>query len=250
MPILLFGGIDPSGGAGLSADMRTLERFDCHSFPVPTCLTVQNSKGVERVVPVDGKLIEEMAESAINEGKIDGVKIGLCGDGNVVHSIEKIIKKYGLENVVLDTVFSAQAGGDLISEKTFSELKKRLVPLADILTPNLQELRRLTGIGIHDEKDAVRACEKALKLGCKAVAAKHLEKGRNVIDFYVDPERKEIYLKRKHLKGGTRGGGCVFSTLLCYYLSRDSGAYESFIKAEKIMEYAKTRKIGNGIVVV
>jgi hydroxymethylpyrimidine/phosphomethylpyrimidine kinase len=162
--VLCFSGHDPSGGAGIQADIETLISFSCHAASVITALTEQDSRNVKKIIPQRPDDIISQARTVLADFPVKAFKIGLIGHHETAEAICSILQDYPQIPVILDPVLAAGGGTELATEQLINTLKTRLLPLTHVLTPNSIEARRLTGT-----EDLTDAAMKLMKMGCKAV---------------------------------------------------------------------------------
>lgn len=213
---LTIAGSDPSGGAGIQADMKTAAAFGLYSMSAITAVTVQNTMGVSDVFPIDGKLIRAQAQAVFEDIFPDCVKIGMCATYQAVCEIAELLKEHNPENTVIDTILLSSSGYSLL-EKTAAELMcERLFPLADVITPNVPEAQSLTGIKIICEEDMEKAAEYMYKKWGCAVLLKggHL----NGCDILFDGAA-HFYRHKLIDNPNTHGTGCTLSTALACSLA-------------------------------
>jgi len=144
--VLSFSGHDPSGGAGIQADIETLISHQCHAASVITALTEQDTRNVTKLIPQRPEDIVSQANTLLDDLPVSAFKIGLCGHHETVAAIHTIIKQHPHIPVVLDPVLAAGGGAELSNDQLIASIKDLLLPLTTVITPNSQEARRLTGL--------------------------------------------------------------------------------------------------------
>jgi hydroxymethylpyrimidine/phosphomethylpyrimidine kinase len=205
--ILTVSGLDPCGGAGLHADVKTAKALGFHSISVITALTVQNTCKVFEVQPVNPEIISNQLKALLEDTVIGGVKIGLIPNLEVANVVKKYLKR--VEAVkVLDPVLSATAGGKIGDKEGYKLLARGV----DVITPNLREAKEITGLQAEPEKLAKEIYE---KFGCSVVITGGEMGGKDLIyDGRVFSVEAEFSLVEIH------GTGCVYSTALTCYLAK------------------------------
>ncbi|OHY73846.1 hydroxymethylpyrimidine/phosphomethylpyrimidine kinase [Marinobacter sp. AC-23] len=158
--------MDPSGGAGIQADIQAITSLGCHPLPVLTCLTVQDTRNVYGAEAVNPELIRQQLKYVSEDAPIHAVKTGALGSSAVVEVLVEFLAKYPDIPVITDPVIKAAGGGDLADDELLATMKERLFPLAEMITPNGIELALLGEAEIPDE-----AARKLLKKGCASVLA-------------------------------------------------------------------------------
>jgi hydroxymethylpyrimidine/phosphomethylpyrimidine kinase len=162
--VLCFSGHDPSGGAGIQADIETLHRLGCHACTVITALTVQDSTNVRAVLPQSAQRLVEQAEAVMADMPIAAVKIGLLGSAELAAAVAGLVRRLGPVPLVLDPVLAAGGGTELAGEELIHRIRSDLLPFTTVLTPNSPEARRLAGDTALDRCAAI-----LLDAGCRHV---------------------------------------------------------------------------------
>lgn len=236
-------GVDPGGGAGIAADIKTFAAFGVHGTCVVTSVTAQNTKGVLGSFDLPVKFIEDQFNAVINDIKVDCVKTGMLSSPDIVRAVAGMVEKQKLP-LVIDPVMAAEAGGELLRDEAVRILIEELLPLAEVVTPNVFEAERLSGMGIKDIDGARKAARKIHDLGAKAVIVTggHLE-GTDVLydgDFTL--------IEGKLVKGGTHGSGCTHSAAITAELAMGTHLIEAARRAKEFVGQAilASIKIGGG----
>jgi hydroxymethylpyrimidine/phosphomethylpyrimidine kinase len=222
--VLTIAGFDPSSGAGMTADLKTIAAHHLYGVACITALTVQSTQGVRRVQPVDSKLVRETLDTLILDVRPAAVKIGMFASGEVAAEVADFLSSASLRNVVLDPVLRSSSGASLLDAAGFGALRSRLLGRVDVITPNLEEAGRLADIDVRDLDSARAAARKLVELGVKAavVTGGHLPEFTDVL-----AERKpEGKIELEEFPGedvetaNTHGTGCAFSTALACNLAK------------------------------
>src|SRR5579863_3724349 len=185
--VLTIAGFDPSSGAGVTADIKTIAAHGCYGVACITAMTVQSTAGVQRVEPVDPALVTDTLQELITDIPIAAVHIGMLGTGKVVKAIVEFLSersgKAKLPNVVLDPILKSSSGADLLDAAGTRLLIERLIPLADVITPNVDEAAILTGLKVTDLEEMRGAAAKLHEMGSSAVVVTggHLEKAIDLL---------------------------------------------------------------------
>ncbi|VVB96679.1 Bifunctional thiamine biosynthesis protein ThiDN [uncultured archaeon] len=242
--VLTIAGVDSGGGAGVAADLKTFAALGVHGTCIITSVTAQNTRGVLNSFDIPVGFIKEQFDAVISDIRIDYAKTGMLSSPDIVRTVASLVKKHKLQ-LVIDPVMAAEAGGKLLRDEAVSVLIEKLLPLASVVTPNVFEAERLSGLKIKDIKGAEKAARKIHELGAKAVIVTggHLQ-GTDVL--YADGEFTHI--EGKLLKGGTHGSGCTHSAALTAELARGTPLIEAARSAKKFVEHAivASEKIGGG----
>ena len=153
--LLSIAGTDPSGGAGMYADVKTFSALGCYATSAITAIVAQNTCGVREVYPLPLSILEAQLRAVFDDIEIDAVKIGMVADRDTALCIRRLVLEYAPRHVVLDPVMVAKSGDRLVDAHAVAAVRELLVPLADIVTPNLPEAAELLGTGIPDSRDAM-----------------------------------------------------------------------------------------------
>ena len=159
---LTIAGSDSSGGAGIQADIKTMTANGVFAMSAVTALTAQNTTGVTGIMEVSPEFLKEQIDCIFTDIRPDAVKIGMVSSAELIRAIAEKLKEYQAENIVVDPVMVATSGAKLISDDAIGTLKEALLPMADILTPNIPEAEVLSGMEVKTEEDMVKAAEKIM----------------------------------------------------------------------------------------
>ncbi|MDO4175463.1 MAG: bifunctional hydroxymethylpyrimidine kinase/phosphomethylpyrimidine kinase [Eubacteriales bacterium] len=217
---LTIAGSDSCGGAGIQADIKTMTANGVYAMSAITALTAQNTTGVTGIMEVSPEFLQEQLTDVIEDIWPDAVKIGMVSSSGLIEVIADTIEKYQLKHVVVDPVMVATSGAKLISEDAIATLKQRLIPLADVITPNIPEAEVLADMKIASSDDMVAAAKKISEgYGC-AVLCKG---GHNMNDandlLYRDGGCKWFYGNRID-NPNTHGTGCTLSSAIASNLAK------------------------------
>jgi len=246
---LSIAGFDGSGGAGIQADLKTFSALGCYGMTVLTALPVQNTCGVRNCYGISLKAIEDQLEAIFDDIVPDSIKIGMLFSEDIVELVAKFLEKHAAEiPIVLDPVMVAKSGDSLLLPGAVSALKKKLIGLATVITPNLPEACALVG----DIQDPIALGEKLLKLGPNAVLLKGGHgKGATSEDLFLNQQgdREWLRTKRIHSKN-THGTGCTLSSAICALLAQDVPLFEACEGAKRYLFGAilasKDNSVGHG----
>jgi len=219
--VLIIAGSDSSGGAGIQADIKTVTALGSYAMTAITAVTCQNTKGVEAIIPIPIKYLQKQITMVLDDLGANTVKIGMLHNPDVVKCVYKILKKYKIKNIVLDPVMIAKGGTRLVNNNSIKYLKKLLLPLCNVVTPNIPEAEVLTGYSILNKEDMIEAAKKIISMGAKNVILKggHL-KNKMIFDILVSKKTIRIFPKRKIKTSHTHGTGCTLSSALATCLSQ------------------------------
>jgi hydroxymethylpyrimidine/phosphomethylpyrimidine kinase len=247
--VLSIAGFDPSSGAGVTADIKTIAAHGCYGIACITAVTVQSTSGVGRVEAVDPNVIAETLEELSADIPIAAVHIGMLGSAKVVRVVaDFLIQRSGkakLPNVVLDPILNSSSGIALLDAPGTRLLIEKLIPLADVLTPNVDEAAALTGLKVTDLDEMRAAVAKLHQMGSAAVVITggHLDKAIDLLSFTTKRGIEQEVFKAERLRSNsTHGTGCAFSTAMACHLALDRGLPEAALLAKTYV----TAAIGAG----
>lgn len=228
--VLVFAGTDPTGGAGLQADILTLASLGCHPLSVVTAVTVQDTVGVDDFFPMEAEWIADQARSVLEDMPVAAIKIGMIGSVEAVAAIAEVVSDYPDIPLVLDPVLSSGRGDPLANEELMAALIDLLLPQATVLTPNSIEARRLAeGVGDDDEEldtdseeapDLLDCARELIDLGCEFVliTGAH-EQGAQVVNTLYNTRGVMDRQKWERLPGSYHGSGCTLASALAGFLA-------------------------------
>jgi hydroxymethylpyrimidine/phosphomethylpyrimidine kinase len=248
--VLTIAGFDPCSGAGITADIKTIAAHGCYGISCITAMTVQSTSGVKRVEPADPILVTDTLEELAADVEIAAVHIGMLGSGKVADAVADFLGRAGphgerLPNVVLDPILKSSSGADLLDQAGVRVVVERLIPLSDVVTPNIGEASSLTGIKIQDLDEMKAAAAKLHEMGARAVVVTggHLEKAIDLLSFTTKHGvEQEIFKAERQRSNSTHGTGCAFATAMACHLALDRGIAEATLLAKIYV----TAAISNG----
>jgi len=215
--VLAFAATDPSGGAGLQADILTLSSMGCHPLSVVTAVSVQDTVGVEELLPLDAEWIADQARCVLEDMPVSVFKIGLLGSVEIIAVIAEIVSDYPEVPLVLDPILTSGRGDDLASDDIISAMRELLVPQATVLTPNSLEARRLA-LEDSDENEypGLDECaRRLLALGCEyiLITGTH-ENTPEVVNTLYSQEGSVRSDAWQRLPGSYHGSGCTLASAI------------------------------------
>ena len=206
---LTVAGFDPSGGAGLQADLKTFSAFGVSGKSVATSITIQNTVGVEAVHNISPEVVEQQLRAIFRDGKPGAVKTGMLGNELIVETVVRILRRYRVKKIVVDPVIYSSSGKSLLSEPGIQVMKKELLPVTFLLTPNLNETEILSGVKIRQPSDRIRAARVLIKMGAKNILIKGGHLKGEPQDFFFDGKRS-LCLNADRVTGvDVHGTGCT-----------------------------------------
>ena len=250
MNLLSIGGSDPSSGAGIQSDIKTFSIFDVHALTVITAITGQNTSNFGIVEPVSKKMVENQLESIISDFKIDGIKIGMVYNSEIIKTVHQYLKKLKIP-IIVDPVVKSTTGGMLIKKSAIDDFKKFIIPLATVITPNKFEAEILAKTKINSKNTPEKIAKIIQTMGAKNVVITGVQiKNKEVLDFVLEGNKKYYITDKKILKIN-RGSGCIHSAAVLYAIIKNKNIKESLKFAKKITlnSIKNSRKAGKGIVI-
>ena len=217
--VLSIAGFDPSSGAGITADIKTIAALGCYGVSAITAHTIQSTAGVRRVIPVEPELLTDSLEELTGDVKVSAVHIGMLGTGSLVSIVARFLRRSELPNVVLDPILVSSSGSRLLDQPGVELLVRELVPLADVITPNIDEAAALTRLEVKNPQQMAIAAERLHEMGVEAVVITggHLDPAIDILSVKGEAVQK---FHGEHLHStNTHGTGCAFSTALACYLA-------------------------------
>ena len=238
---LTIAGSDPTGGAGLQADLRTFKSMGVYGISVPSVLTAQNTNGVFDIYELPPDFFITQIDVLLRDIHPDASKTGMLHSFEIVRITAEKIGQYSLKNIVVDPVTVSSTGVSLIQDGTLEAMKQCLFPLAKVITPNINEASLFTGIDIKDEEDMKRAAARLKEFGPETVIItgghlvvdSTLREGKT-IDLFFDG-REFLSLQRDKISGEFHGTGCVFSSAVTACLAFGYDVREAAVKANEFV---------------
>lgn len=243
--VLTIAGFDGSGGAGIQADIKTFSALGCYATSVLTALPVQNTQGVRKIYPVSMEAVADQLEAVLDDIFPKAIKIGMVHTSQLVEVIINTLKKYPKVPIVFDPVMVATSGHRLIEEETVTTIIEKLFPIADIITPNMDEAAILAGIEVKTLHEMLAAGEKILKYGCKNILLKGGHQETSRITSLLISENQEVisYETEKFITDNTHGSGCTLSSAVAAYMARGENLKDAVAKAQQyVFEAIKNGK--------
>jgi hydroxymethylpyrimidine/phosphomethylpyrimidine kinase len=222
---LTVAGSDPTGGAGLQADLKVFKEFNVHGLSVVSAITAQNTEGVDSIFPVGKDSLEKQLRILLSDIKPDALKIGMLYSKWAVEIIAKVFKEYSLENLVIDPVTVSSSGMSLVDNGTLDLLRDELFPFSKIITPNIYEASVITGIVIKDENDMENTAKILKDMGPDVVVITGGNLHEMALDLYYDGGSH--YIEGEKIKGEYHGTGCTFSAAVTALLALGHNPLES-----------------------
>lgn len=256
---LSIAGSDPSGGAGIQADLKTFSALGVYGTTAITALVDENTMGVYGIHPVPIKFVENQIRSVLDDTGANAIKIGMLHDSDLIQRVVHTLKDYpSIDNIVLDPVMVATSGDPLLELDSVETLKRELIPYARIITPNIPEATLLLGEEISRQSQLEEAALNLSRIydGKKVsvlIKAGHLDEGQDfLVDIFYNAEKKSfIHLEAERIHtNNTHGTGCTLSSAIAAFLAKGEELDNAVIKAKNYLSGAlragSILKIGKG----
>jgi hydroxymethylpyrimidine/phosphomethylpyrimidine kinase len=234
---LTIAGSDPSGGAGIQADLKTFHQFGVYGEAAITLLTVQNSQHLSRVEIMPADLVIEQINAVVSDIPPAAAKTGALGSVEIVEAVAGLAESFTFP-LIVDPVMISKHGGRLISPAAEEALKTKLLPCASLVTPNMPEAEALTGITIRSERDMETAGQRLRDFGCKAALIKGGHLPGNAVDILSAPEMLKRFSTRRIDTRHTHGTGCTYAAAITAGLALGNPLHEAIRIAKQFLQSA------------
>jgi hydroxymethylpyrimidine/phosphomethylpyrimidine kinase len=249
---LTIAGSDPTGGAGVQADLKVFRHFGVHGLSALSALTAQNTFRVTATRPIEADFLEEQLNTLLSDIRPQALKTGMLFSPEAVWVVARMVKGFELENLVIDPVIRSSTGAPLIRQEALDVLKSELFPLARVITPNIQEASVLSGVAILSEQDMELAARELMKAGPRAVIItgghrlpRTAPAPRETVDVLYDGSRF-FRFRGTRMRGDFHGTGCAFSAAVTALLARGNSLRGAVRKAKDFMETALSGAVSLG----
>ncbi len=241
--VLTIAGSDPSGGAGIQADLKTFSRLRVYGMSVVTALTAQNTAGVAGIMDVPADFVGCQLDAVFTDVPPEAVKTGMLRTAGIIETIVDKLKQYQVTKLVVDPLMVSKSGSPLLDPGAVATLSRTLVPLALLITPNTDEARALTGKNIRSTTDMEEAAPRIHAMGAKYVLIKggHLE--GDATDVLFDGQEFFRFRSERLQTRDTHGTGCVLSAAIAAHLALG----KSVVEAVRLGKELVTEAIRNGL---
>jgi len=251
--VLTIAGSDSGGGAGIQADLKTFSAIGCYGMSVITALTAQNTQGVKAIHAVPPAFAVQQIEAVLSDIGADAIKIGMLYSAELIEAVAQALKKHGARKIVLDPVMVAQSGDKLLQDDAIEAIKENLMPLADVVTPNIPEASVLCGRQLKQWSDIESAAETLARHGSRSILIKggHRHENKSTDLLFLAGENRFVSLEADRIETrNNHGTGCTLSSAIASYMAKGSDVEEAVQKAKTFMNHAiaagAAYKIGHG----
>jgi hydroxymethylpyrimidine kinase/phosphomethylpyrimidine kinase len=245
---LTVAGFDPSGGAGVVADVKTFAAFGCFATAAVTSLTFQNTTGVYGASHQTAETVRAQVLAVVTDFRVAGAKTGMLPTREIIEEVARLFREQELPAPVVDPVVRSTSGYDLIDDAALDALKRELLPLALIITPNIPEAERITGLEIRDRAGMVEAARVMRAMGTRAVLVKGGHLSGSALDV-LDEEGEVTFFEAPRIETtSTHGTGCTLAAAIAACLARGANLEDSVAAAKVYVTEAIRRapRLGRG----
>lgn len=248
MNILAIGGSDPSSGAGIQSDIKASQVLGANCFSVITTITAQNSKKFSLAEPIPVRSVEAQLESILSDFKVNVIVIGMVYDHSTIKKIHDKLEGKKIP-IILDPVIKSTTGGVLLKKDAITSLKRFLIPISHVITPNVAEAEAISGVKIRKYDDLIRAAESISKIGAKSTIITGHSFYKNKISDFIYHGNMHQSISGRKIPGQTHGSGCNFATALAYSIAQKSNVFDAarFAKQFTYQTITSARKLGSGV---
>jgi hydroxymethylpyrimidine/phosphomethylpyrimidine kinase len=237
---LSIAGSDSGGGAGIQADLKAFEANGVFGMSVITALTAQNTREVTAVHEVPPAFVTEQIDAVASDLPVGAVKTGMLSSVEIIDAVADGIVRHGLGPVVVDPVMISKSGHPLLHPDAIEAVRHRMLPLADLVTPNAHEAARLVGGAVTTLDEARRAAHEILGMGPRAVLVKggHLDGESDAVDLLLTEAGEMVYREERIDTPHTHGTGCTYASAIAAHLARGADLHEAVGQARRYLQGA------------
>lgn len=244
---LTIAGSDSGGGAGIQADLKTFAALGVYGCSVVTAVTAQNTRQVASVEAIAPEMVRKQLEAVLSDIRPQAIKSGMLANAAIVETVARTLQQFPRVPFVLDPVMVAKSGDSLLAANAVGVLRERLIPLADVLTPNIPEAEILTGRRIEQEDDLVRAARSLRDMGAKVVVLKGGHRAQyeglaseadQVVDLFCDHDSLHRITAPWIDTPHTHGTGCTFASAIAAGLAKGFRVYRAVLEARQFLTVA------------
>jgi hydroxymethylpyrimidine/phosphomethylpyrimidine kinase len=251
--VLTIAGSDSGGGAGIQADLKTFSAIGCYGMSVITALTAQNTRGVYGIHAVPPAFAVQQIDAVFSDMGADAVKIGMLYSAELIQAVAAALEKHSARKIVLDPVMVAQSGDKLLQDDAIEAIKTHLMPLADVVTPNIPEASALCDRPLKQWSDIEDAAEALAQHGSRSILIKggHGDQNKSTDLLLLARENRFVRLTADRIAtNNNHGTGCTLSSAIASFLARGKNIENAVQKAKTFMNHAiaagAAYKLGHG----
>lgn len=243
---LTIAGSDPSGGAGIQADLKTMTVNGVYAMSAITSLTAQNTSGVTGIMDTTPEFLAKQLDAVFTDIFPDAVKIGMVSQSSLIHTIAEKLREYDAGNIVVDTVMVSTSGSRLLAEDAAETLEKELFPLAKVITPNIPEAEILSGVKIESPWDMEKAAKNIVERFGVPVLLKGGHDTNDANDLLTDGQKFQWFRGERINNPNTHGTGCTLSSAICANLAKGYDLPDSVARAKRYISGALSAMLDLG----
>ncbi len=244
--VMTIAGSDSGGGAGIQADLKTFAAMGAYGASVVTAITAQNTVGVTGVHEIPVEMVASQIEAVLSDIGADAVKTGMLSSSDIIETVAGELAHFRVERLVVDPVMVAKSGDRLLREEAVDALRRSLLPLATVVTPNIPEAETLTEMKIESGEDARRAAEKIVNMGAKSVVVKGGHLTGPPVDLLYDGQEFQEFSAARIDTGNTHGTGCTFASAIAAGLAKGMDVADAVMAAKEYVTEAIRRSFNVG----
>ncbi len=250
MNLLSIGGSDPSSGAGIQSDVKTFTALNAHCLTVITAITSQNTSSFGMIEPVSQKILKNQLDSIMSDFKIDGIKIGMVYNSQIIKTLYQKLKKLKIP-IVIDPVIKSTTGGILIEKSAINDFQKYIIPLATVITPNKFEAEILSKTKINEKNTPEKIAKILQKMGAKNVVITGIQTKNNQISDFIQEKEDKYHISSNKISKINHGSGCNYSAAMIFALANKKNIKESvkFAKEFTYNSIKNAKRFGKGIAI-
>ena len=249
LPVALtIAGSDSGGGAGIQADLKTFAALGVHGTSAITAITAQNTLGVADILELPAGLVAAQIEAVVEDMGVQAAKTGMLSSSAIIEAVAESVARHRIDRLVVDPVMVAKGGARLLREDAVEALRKRLLPLAAVITPNLPEVEVLLGRPVRSLEERRQAARDLVAMGARAAIVKGGHAQTDVTDVFWDGQRLAELEGDRVQTANTHGSGCVFSAAIAAGLARGLDLFSAATEAKAFIQgaIAQALEIGHG----
>ncbi|MBS4208713.1 bifunctional hydroxymethylpyrimidine kinase/phosphomethylpyrimidine kinase [Bacillus sp. FJAT-50079] len=237
---LTIAGSDSGGGAGIQADLKSFQELDTFGTSALTAVTAQNTLGVYKVQPIDPDIVIAQIDAVLKDFNIGAIKTGMLFSAEIIEAVADTLSSHPSIPLIIDPVMIAKGGEDLLQQSAVDTLKKKLIPLATLITPNIPEAEALANMEIQTETDIELAAKRMIELGADAVVIKGGHRNDHFAeDFFLSAAGENFYMRSPRINTkDTHGTGCTFSAAITAELAKGSRIQDAVVTAKQFIHAA------------
>lgn len=244
--VLTIAGSDCSGGAGIQADLKTFSAHGVFGMSVIVSVVAENTSRVIDIQDITPEMIEKQIDAVFEDIEVDAVKVGMLSTPECMRAVAGKLRQYKPEHVVIDPVMYAKNGCPLMDPSAVDALIESILPLADVLTPNIPEAERITGMEIRSVTDMETAAQKIHDMGCRTVVVKGGHAIGNALDVLFGGKQMRHFETQRIDTKNTHGTGCTFSSAIASQLALGMDICKAVEKAKAYVTTAITHSLAIG----